>query len=424
MKRQSIFFTITLTFVISLLLVISSFIVLLVNNYKNESLNLKKKYFPIVRMIIKSGDYHQKNHRGKDIFTKNLVNIISSMNFEIISNEGLQNAISYNPSTKILLERKSKKSLTRVISVNDNVYVYIKHKGDTFLLKDNSAHIDNTKLYIILVFLVILLTLVISFITTIKKLYPIVILKNKVKMLGTEHFDFECCNTDKLDEVSLLAKEFKNSADKLKQIKEARNVFIRNIMHELKTPITKGKFLSELDHTRENDETMKNVFSRLELLINEFSSIEELISSTTNIDKNDYFLNDIVDNSIDMLLIDEKNVVNEINNFKLFINYKLFCVAVKNLIDNAIKYSPNSQVIIKSNNKDEISFINEGEKLQHDLEDYYEPFFANTDKSKDGFGLGLYITNSILKANSSILKYKYENNKNIFTIVYTKTKDT
>ena len=69
-------------------------------------------------------------------------------------------------------------------------------------------------------------------------------------------------------------------------------------------------------------------------------------------------------------------------------------------------------------------FINEGPKLLHPLESYFEPFFANEDKSKDGFGLGLYITNSILKANSSVLEYKYENNKNIFTIVYTDTKDT
>ncbi|NQY20623.1 MAG: HAMP domain-containing histidine kinase [Campylobacteraceae bacterium] len=424
MKRQSIFFTITITFVISLLLVISSFVVLLINDYKNESLNLKKKYFPIVKMIIKSSNHHNRNRANKDILSQNLEDVISSMNLEIISDEGLQNAISYNPSSKVLIQRKFKKSIARVISLNDVVYIYVKHRGDTFLLKDNAASIDNTRMYIILVFLVIFLTLIISFLTTIKKLYPIVILKDKVKMLGAEHFDFECCNTDKQDEVSLLAKEFKNSADKLKQIKEARNIFIRNIMHELKTPITKGKFLGELEHTEENDEKMKSVFSRLELLINEFSAIEELISSTVNIEKNEYFLNDIIDNASDMLLLEDNNIINSSYNFKLLINYKLFCVAVKNLIDNAVKYSPNSQVEIKSNSNNEIMFINEGPKLLHPLESYFEPFFANEDKSKDGFGLGLYITNSILKANSSVLEYKYENNKNIFTIVYTDTKDT
>ena len=83
---------------------------------------------------------------------------------------------------------------------------------------------------------------------------PLKILKDKVKTLGDENFDFECCNTDRKDEVSQLAMEFKKSVLKLKSLKESRNVFIRNIMHELKTPITKGKFLTQLERNDENNE--------------------------------------------------------------------------------------------------------------------------------------------------------------------------
>ena len=82
-----------------------------------------------------------------------------------------------------------------------------------------------------------------------------------------------------------MANEFKKSALKLKSLKEARNIFIRNIMHELKTPITKGKFLTQLELNTENNEKLKSVFNRLESLINEFASIEELISSNKSIEK-------------------------------------------------------------------------------------------------------------------------------------------
>ena len=53
--------------------------------------------------------------------------------------------------------------------------------------------------------------------------------------------------------------------------------------------------------------------------------------------------------------------------------------------------------------------------MKYDLEKYYEPFFANEEKSKNSFGLGLYIIYNILKANKYSLTYKYKDGKNIFT---------
>ncbi len=81
----------------------------------------------------------------------------------------------------------------------------------------------------------------------------------------------------------------KKSAQKLKNIKESRNIFIRNIMHELKTPITKGKFLLQLEKSDENIEKLKMVFNRLESLINEFATIEELISQNRVLEKKELF---------------------------------------------------------------------------------------------------------------------------------------
>jgi two-component system OmpR family sensor kinase len=51
------------------------------------------------------------------------------------------------------------------------------------------------------------------------------------------------------------------------------------------------------------------VFNRLESLINEFASIEELISSK-NIEKKSYFLEDLLDNAKDILMIDDNYVKN------------------------------------------------------------------------------------------------------------------
>lgn len=87
-------------------------------------------------------------------------------------------------------------------------------------------------------------------------------------------------------------------------------------MHELKTPITKGKFLTQLEQNEENNEKLKSVFDRLESLINEFATIEELISSTKNIEKKVYFLDDIIDNAKDILMIEDEKVIQNYENKK------------------------------------------------------------------------------------------------------------
>jgi len=405
MNRQSIFFTITVSFIISILLVIVSFLILLTHNYRTQENQLLDKYIYVSKMV------NKQDFRFSESFLKNLEDI----NYKLIFEKSQINAITYNPKTKVLVERVHPKNndIFRIINLDDINYIYIKKRGDTILIKDEDTSNSDTSIYIILVFAILFITIILVYLITLRKLMPLKILKDKVKTLGDENFDFECCNTNAKDEVSLLAVEFKKSAEKLKNLKEARNIFIRNIMHELKTPITKGKFLTSLEQNEQNNEKLKSVFNRLESLINEFASIEELISSNKNIDKKFYFLDDIIDNAKDILMIEDEHVISKFENKKLEVNFKLFSIAVKNLIDNAIKYSPNKEVIIKTEDEN-IIFENIGLALDAPFEKYFEPFFSNEDKLKDSFGLGLYIVHNILKANGYVLEYEYENETNRF----------
>ena len=406
MNRQSIFFTISVSFIISLILVIASFIVLITHDYRIKEGQLLDKYIPVIKMISR-----QEKLGIDESFLKNLEEIGYTLFLDITK----INAITYNPQTKILVEKNHSKQndIFRIINLDNTNYIYIKKRNDTVLVQDNESLNSNSQLYIILVFSILLITIILVYLITLRKLMPLKLLKDKVKTLGDENFDFECCNMNGKDEVSLLANEFKKSALKLKSLKEARNIFIRNIMHELKTPITKGKFLTQLEQNEQNNEKLKSVFNRLESLINEFASIEELISSNKNIEKKFYYLDDIIDNAKDILMIEDEHVISKYENKKLEINFKLFSIAVKNLIDNAIKYSPNKEVVIKVEEQN-IIFENSGKELKHPLENYFEPFFSNEDKQKDSFGLGLYIIHNILKANNYTLEYEYLNRINRF----------
>ena len=403
MNKNSIIFSTTLNFLITSLLLIVSFVFLLSHENFKKNEQIFERYKPIIKMVSGKKFYFDKD------FHKNLLD----MNYELFeSKEEIKNILSNNK--KMIFARSNKHNETfKIFEIDGKIYLFFEKFDTQILIKDLDSQNLTNSFYTIFVFVSLLVVITILYINTLKKLLPLKELKDKVINFGDEKFDFELSNSSSKDEVTLLANEFKKSAQKLKNIKESRNIFIRNIMHELKTPITKGKFLLQLEKSDENIEKLKMVFNRLESLINEFATIEELISQNRVLEKKSYFLEDLLDNAKDILMIDDNCVKNSYENIKLNVNFKLFSIAIKNLIDNAIKYSNDKKVEVLTQNED-ILFVNSGKKLEGDFEKYLEPFYSKS--SNESFGLGLYIVFNILKANGYNLLYKYEDGKNIFII--------
>ena len=164
MNRQSIFFTITVSFIISIVLVVASFTILMTENYKVEKAQLFEKYMPIIKMVLR------KHHEGG--LNVNFAKSLENLNYELFLNKGKINAITYNPQTKVLIEKKDRraKKLFRIIRLNDNNYLYMKKRGKTLLIKDKTSLDTNSNLYIILVFAVVILTIILMYLITIRKL--------------------------------------------------------------------------------------------------------------------------------------------------------------------------------------------------------------------------------------------------------------
>ena len=112
-------------------------------------------------------------------------------------------------------------------------------------------------------------------------------------------------------------------------------------MHELKTPIAKGRIVSELIDDEKQKNRIITIFEKLNHQINDFAKIEEIVSNnyTPNIYK--YNIDAIVNKSIDMLMLDSKENISIQKKAQVSMNVdiELLALAIKNLLDNALKYS-------------------------------------------------------------------------------------
>lgn len=96
------------------------------------------------------------------------------------------------------------------------------------------------------------------------------------------------------------------------------------------------------------------------------------------------------------------------------VDFELFSLALKNLIDNAIKYGEGKPKVTVDKNL--LSITNKGKRLSKPLVEFDKPFNRKYESSQKGLGLGLYIVNNILKVHDITLEYEHKKGENIFTI--------
>ena len=222
-------------------------------------------------------------------------------------------------------------------------------------------------------------------------------------------------STDKKDEIADVANEFDSTIKKINSLNSSRKLFLRNIMHELKTPLTKGRISAEMLEDSKNKARLIDVFSRIDLLIDQLGKIEQLTSGYLEIKRSDFRFIDVLEHVQDLLMIDKTCIDINRADLMLHADFELFSIAVKNLVDNGLKYSLDKKVSIDIRGN-RIYFISKGACLKEDLEFYTKPFSRDNTNNKQGMGLGLYITSEILAKHDFKLLYECKGEGNCFII--------
>ncbi len=222
------------------------------------------------------------------------------------------------------------------------------------------------------------------------------------------------------DEIGELADSMEYMAGELSKLDIYRKNFIANISHDFRSPLTsiKGYILAMMDGTIPPEKYNRY----LGVVINEANRLTKLtegLLELNNFDTKGLILKmsdfDIVDvirltrNTVEVLC-DKKNIEIRIDchakNTTVHADRMKIGQVVYNLVDNAIKFSPQNGTITATvtnkNDKVFISIKDEGPGISKEKRNKVFDRFYKVDtsrgKDKQGTGLGLSITKEIIKA--------------------------
>ncbi len=251
------------------------------------------------------------------------------------------------------------------------------------------------------------------------------------------NFD-EKINYNSPDEVGVLARsidsmsdELKTSISNLKEDIEKRKCTLRDLSHEIKTPITTIRGYTEnIQYVCADDERVQKYCNimldecdEINTLINEMLMMS-LLESDEYIQTSQKVTATELSHELKIRIGNEfavENIAVEMENAQLFCNSVLIQRALLNFISNASKYgNKGGQITVKGTaekGRYVFSVTNEGSEISdEDKKRIWEAFYKS-DKSRkrgEGHGVGLSIVNRIAKTHSGGVSLESEGGRNTF----------
>lgn len=373
--------------------------------------DIQKRYMQTSLFTLKHFRDSRRDGEVLDFNDENFQLFLKESNFVLVLNSKKKEDIYHHAIS--LMTRPLMRVKMEILRKREHLFLSLHHPRFQVLLQDQYK--APFPILLISLYLLSLLFLLGLYLWLTKSLKPLKHLQQQIQKVAEGDLSVSI-KSQKHDEIAQVANAFDNALRKLESLINSRQLFLRTIMHELKTPIGKGRLLNEFLADETQKESYDAVFERLELLIEEFSKIEQMLSSSYQLKIASYSVREMLDQALELMIMDEKQIEEQVSviqvaPFVLETDFELFALALKNLIDNGLKYSPNHKIDIKIY-KNRIEISNEGQEFMKNLEEFTQPF----NSKGQGLGLGLYIVQNIMEMLRLDLEYLYSSEKNVFII--------
>ena len=262
-------------------------------------------------------------------------------------------------------------------------------------------------------------------------LIPIVELNKNIKKINEDNLNSNLSIKGANDEIKELTISFNKMIAKLENAFASQKRFNSSVAHELKTPLaviktnidvlksSNCKSLEEYDKTLavvEKSILKMNLIieTLLDIIRQENAPLNEIVSI-------DEILEDIVDDL--SIIANKKNIKLKLNSYniknKIKGNKIMLYRAFYNVIENSIKYNKiNGSIDIlcyQDLNTIEVKVIDTGSGIkEEDYDEIFKPFYrceGINSYSKNGVGLGLSLTQSVIKLHGGEIKVKSKLNE-------------
>jgi two-component system sensor histidine kinase CpxA len=218
------------------------------------------------------------------------------------------------------------------------------------------------------------------------------------------------------DELAVLARDFDHMADQLRANRKSTTQLLRDISHELRSPLARMRVALGLarqppaDLTRQLDRLEREI-ERLDALISQVLKLARLHGTDALFTRDTFDLDEAIEE-----VVRDANFEGAAKNCAIDLqgaasarvngNRELLRSAVENVLRNAVRYSPpGAPVDVRVARADSgvvVSIRDRGPGVPAaDLERIFEPFYRvaeSRDRDTGGEGIGLAITSQVMKA--------------------------
>ncbi|MDD7404122.1 MAG: HAMP domain-containing sensor histidine kinase [Butyribacter sp.] len=240
-------------------------------------------------------------------------------------------------------------------------------------------------------------------------------------------------------ELVTVSESFNKMTGYIKEQDAARQDFVSNVSHELKTPLASMKVLSDSLLSQEGmPEKLYREFlfditdeiERMTQIINDLLSMVKLDKNSANMQVTTTSINDLLEQLLKRLrpIAEKRNIELIYESFRPVtadVDSVKISIALNNLIENAIKYNYDDGWVKVTLNADHKFFYvkiqDSGVGIPEDVQDKVFDRFYRVDKARSretgGTGLGLALTRSaVLLHRGSVKLYSKEKEGTTFTV--------